>query len=371
MQEENQPQEMVQSVARMTRDMRAAAANLSTEEARFLVDAYYTMQDRRIAAANQSRALDKSSEPHEILDWLRTQSTIIEDQVKAVLAKYVEGHIVGPWALGQMGIGPVIAAGIIARVDIKLAPTTGHIWRFAGLDPTQEWRKGERRPWNADLRRICWLLGESFVKLSPRFLAGEEACYYTGVFLKRKAREIVRNHSGDLSEQAISARTKKRFGEDTGAIKWLMGDLDKVGTTKQTKLSPWVRVETIVGGVRYAIDTDKKDNSDRILLLQNHMRMLGVETPDEGMVLDIRPFHELKPAELIPMLPPAHIHSRAKRYAVKLFLAHLHEIWFRLEFGKAPPNPYPIAHMGHSHKIDPPGLAMILADEEKRSKDIA
>jgi hypothetical protein len=44
-----------------------------------------------------------------------------------------------------------------------------------------------------------------------------------------------------------------------------------------------------------------------------------------------------------------------------LFLAHLHEIWFRLEFGKAPPAPYPIAHLGHSHHIDPPGLAAILA----------
>ena len=37
------------------------------------------------------------------------------------------------------GIGPVIAAGLLANIDIKQAPTVGHIWRFAGLDPTNKW----------------------------------------------------------------------------------------------------------------------------------------------------------------------------------------------------------------------------------------
>ena len=47
--------------------------------------------------------------------------------------------------------------------------------------------------------------------------------------------------------------------------------------------------------------------------------------------------------------PPDHIHSRAKRYAVKLFLSHYHEIGYTLEFGIEPPNPYPIGVLGHAH----------------------
>jgi hypothetical protein len=53
-------------------------------------------------------------------------------------------------------------------------------------------------------------------------------------------------------------------------------------------------------------------------------------------------------------LPPAHIHARAKRYAVKLFLAHYQQVAYELHFGKKPPNPYPIEILGHAHMIDPP-----------------
>jgi hypothetical protein len=50
-------------------------------------------------------------------------------------------------------------------------------------------------------------------------------------------------------------------------------------------------------------------------------------------------------------LPPAHIHARAKRYAVKLFLSHYHETAYIMQFGEKPPLPYPIAILGHAHKI--------------------
>jgi DNA modification methylase len=56
----------------------------------------------------------------------------------------------------------------------------------------------------------------------------------------------------------------------------------------------------------------------------------------------------------IGKLPPAHIHARAKRYAVKLFLSHLHETMHEIEHGTTPPLPYALAHLGHAHKIEVP-----------------
>jgi ribosomal protein L13 len=56
------------------------------------------------------------------------------------------------------------------------------------------------------------------------------------------------------------------------------------------------------------------------------------------------------------MLPPAHIDARARRYAVKLFLSHLHEVMYWYEFKKAPPYPYPMAHMGHAHQVPVPNF---------------
>lgn len=53
------------------------------------------------------------------------------------------------------GIGPVISAGLLAHIDIHRAVTVGHIWRFAGLDPSVKWLKKTKRPWNAGLKVLC------------------------------------------------------------------------------------------------------------------------------------------------------------------------------------------------------------------------
>lgn len=53
-------------------------------------------------------------------------------------------------------------------------------------------------------------------------------------------------------------------------------------------------------------------------------------------------------------LPGSHIHARGKRYAVKIFLAHVWEVWYQLEFNRIPPDPYPLAHQGHVHKLKAP-----------------
>ena len=53
-------------------------------------------------------------------------------------------------------------------------------------------------------------------------------------------------------------------------------------------------------------------------------------------------------------LSPAHIHARARRYAVKIFLSHLHEVMYLTEFGKPPPAPFAIAILNHAHRIHIP-----------------
>jgi hypothetical protein len=265
----------LESVARLSRDLRDAASTLSKDEARFLVDAYYMLQAQRIRTAAQIRAMTQAAEPHNVLKWLNDQSETLENQVKRALSRYAEDDPVGEWALEQVGIGPVITAGLLAHIDITKAPTVGHIWSFAGLDPRKKWEKGCRRPWNADLKRLCWLIGESFVKTSAR-----EDSYYGKVYAKRKLLEVERNERCEFADQARISLETKRYGDDTKA----------------------------------------------------------------------------KACYLEGKLPPARIHLRAERYAVKLFLSHLHEVWYRHHYNTAPPKPYPIAHLQHADYIPPPAL---------------
>lgn len=254
---------------RLTRDLAKASVTLSPSEARFLVDAYYTMQEDRKRSYNQERALQEANEPHTVITWFAEQAETLEKQVARALDVYSDANPVGKWMREIDGIGPIISAGLLAHIDITKAPTVGHIWRFAGLDPTSKWEKGQKRPHNAALKTLCWKIGESFVKVK-----GKPTDYYGKVYAERRELEGKKNDAGDYAEQAKAMVTARP-------------------THKQ------------------------------------------IATYKEGK------------------LPDGHLHSRAKRYAVKLFLSHLHEVWRKQE-GLEVPLPYPIAHLGHVHKKEPP-----------------
>lgn len=260
-------------LAKLSRDLRNASRGMTQNEARFLVTAYYTMQDNRIRTANQVRRMVQVQEPHGVLIWLMNNNALLERQVASALDAYSAAHPVGMWARKIPGIGPVIAAGLLAHIDIAKAPTAGHIWSFAGLDPTRVWQKGEKRPWNADLKTLCWKIGESFVKAS-----GRDNDVYGKVYRERKALEQAKNDAGEYAEQAKHQLERFNIGQNTLA----------------------------------------------------------------------------RAAYVSGKLPPAHIHARAKRYAVKLFLSHLHTVWYECYHERKAPRPYVIEHMGHAHEIPPP-----------------
>lgn len=206
----------LEAVQRMSRDIRAAAATMTDQEARFLVDAYYIMQEDRKRSSNQTRSADESGEPNMVLSWYAAQSATVEDQIKGALDKYTQGHRMGEWMRAVYGIGPVLSAGLLAHIDIRRAPTVGHIWRFAGLDPTMVWEKGQRRPFNAKLKTLCWKIGQSFMKFHAR-----EECYYGHLYVQRKAYEVERNERGVHAEYA--AERAGKVGKSTEAYKAYSG----------------------------------------------------------------------------------------------------------------------------------------------------
>ena len=266
----------VLKVERLTRELKAEARTMGREQARFLVDAYYQVQDYRKASGNQLSALEQNVDtpPAGILFWLHDHMERIEKRIKSLLEVYADGQDVGRWSLGICGVGPVISAGLLAHIDIRQAPTVGHIWRFAGLDPTVKWEKKTKRPWNARLKTLCWKIGESFVKVS-----GNDDGFYGHIYAQRKLEEQARNEAGQYADQAAKKLATTNIGKDTDA---------------------------------YAAYS-------------------------QGI------------------LPPAHIHARAKRVAVKLFLAHWHHVAYESHYGEPPPKPYILTVAGgHTHYIPPP-----------------
>lgn len=353
-------EELLLPLRKLSRDAIKASSTMGIKEIRYLVDAYYSLQEYRKASANQELALGASGEPHEVISWLKTTTIMIEVEIKKVLDKWTDGHEPSRWAKGVVGIGPIIAAGLAAHIDITKAPTVGRIWRFAGLEPTVVWlgrekaaamvkeihgkasgrvsmeniaricvqanlnfdsftrrlalpppnkkkREGEiaeegaevikaelaepvqavdgsfkaeavtsllaKRPWNADLKKLLWLTGESFVRFS-----GNPNDFYGKLYLHRKAKEEAKNKAGDYADQARQKLIDCKIGADTAARK----------------------------------------------------------AYDQGM------------------LPQARIHLRAKRWAVKLFLSHYHHVAYECHFRQPPPKPYVMDRLGHVDMIAPP-----------------
>lgn len=310
-------------LGRLTRDIRDATSTMSGREARFLVDAYYAMQDRRIASDGQVRAATADEEPHRTTEFFAAQNRALENMIKSALNAWTDSSDLGQWLKSISGIGPVIAAGIMAHVDIEKAPTAGHIWRYAGLDPTVTWEKGQKRPWNADLKVICWKAGESFVKVQS-----SKKDIYGKVYAARKDFEAARNET--------VKKLKKPPGED------------EMFTVKHLTPANWENGGTEIGARAHEIKTVAGESFGWFVggNAESAAKVLGTKRIGK----DTDAFK----AYSIGLLPPGHLHARAKRYAVKLFLAHFHEVAYELHFNEKPPLPYPIAQLGHTHLIPAP-----------------
>lgn len=305
----------LQPIIKMNRDLMKALATeipggVTDNQARFLVDTYYTIQKSRISNSNQIKGLERDAkktghdpEPHSALDRFLADFEIHEENIRRILTWYVAEHPMAWFFERTLGVGGVLAAGLLAHIDIDQCPTVGHIWSFAGLNPETTWEKGQKRPWNTGLKTICWKVGDSFVKLS-----GRADSFYSQVYKARKAEEWHKNLAGEFADQAVRSMERKKYGKATDQYSWYTGKCD-----------PERARAMLAEGTTPTVTACKSDNG-------------------------------------IPMLSPAHIDARARRYAVKLFLSHMHECWFRERFGTEPPNPFAISILGHAHYIAPPQL---------------
>jgi hypothetical protein len=195
-------------VIKLSKDLRQASKTLSAQEARYLVDMYYTMQDNRIRADGKIRAL--SENPHQVLSWASEKFSNLETVIKTSLGVYAYNDPLGKWALGQYGIGPVLAAGLLAHIDIAKAPTAGHVWSYAGLVEGKERKAGKKLEYNPDLKKLCWLIGQSFLKFYKR-----PECFYGQIYLERKTYMLKENEAGRLAHRAAKALATKNFSRDT------------------------------------------------------------------------------------------------------------------------------------------------------------
>ena len=240
------------------------------------------------------------------------------------------------WFFDQtIGIGPVLSAGLISMIDINKAPYAGHLWSYAGYI-NKKWEKGQKRPWNAELKTLCWKIGQSFIKFKDH-----PDGFYGKLYDERKALYWQRNLNGEYVDRVNNEIRKNR-------------DVNKLATGKMFYLG---RVDPEKLKIEME---DVKLRKEAIKIEKAKAKLAGEKVKTyETPVLNVNNcLSELdkkgNPIHGLAMLPPAHIDAMAQRYVVKIFLSHLQKMWWEFETNTIAPRPYIIEHGGHNDYIDPP-----------------
>jgi hypothetical protein len=187
------------SLYELVEQLKASAKLLSPAEMRYLVDAYYTQQSAR-------KELYSVRKPNAVVSNVQEEFAKIERSIKSALDIATLTHHAGRWSRSVAGVGPVLAAGLLAYIDISRVSDEIQLWKVCGLDPTEAFVS------NHKLKAICLRLGESFYKVSRH-----PNDYYGKIYQRRKALETIKNERGDYADQA-KAKLVKKLSEEERSI---------------------------------------------------------------------------------------------------------------------------------------------------------
>lgn len=344
--------EDLESIQRLTKDLKKASLTLSNDEARFLVDSYYIMQENRIRSASQVRELNKSGEPHEVLEWLFGQSSTMEKQIGRALDAYSDSMPIGRWAKSIHGIGHVISAGLMAHIDIEKSPTVGHIWSFAGL--TNE---------------TAWMGGAAAEKSVQAFINPDKTVNFDQVLtiaknLKCSPKWLSRRIFRVITEKDIPFRGLESVSDEAYVEVMLDGLTPTMkDVVKALSKRPWnPNLKTLCWKIGESFVFVKGSDKDFYGKIFNQRKIIETMKNKDGEYKDQAeaiskklPNHKQIKTYNSGILPDGHIHERAKRYTVKMFLSHWHHVAYYERYGKEPPKPYILEHVeGHVHWTPPP-----------------
>lgn len=308
--------------------------NIGKDELKILVNSYYQQQEYRKALRNQIRSIEqgksKGNDPSiQVLDWVYKNVILLEHGIEKSLGLVVDSNPVGRWLVQITGIGYVLAAGLMANFSVKGANYATKFISFAGLADNV-------RPW----------LG------------------------KEKSKEIIDDVMGksktitDDMVYEIAARTKWKYN-------WLMEkaydpEKEKWSKTKLINacaMVPYSRpVKTLMFKVGSSFQWVCNKPDSLYGRLYNERKTLEIKRNEEGWnkeycehALATKKYDkktETYKAYIEGKIPKAQINMRAMRWVEKIFLSHLFEEMYRVEYDKIPPRYYTLEHMGGEHNVD-------------------
>ncbi len=284
-----------EEVARLEEELTSEGVSLNMfnpTEVGHLVALFYHLQKDRVAL--QLYARDAEVSPL-LLRLIEDLNRLEKATIKAA-ANILKRNKTYEWLRGIKGVGPILAASLIGTLPPEKFPSPAALWSYVGMTPD----KGPSGTGPDDIRFKYSRQGKTLaykLAVSQVMLNGDYRPWYD----RRKEYEWRKNLSGEYADQA----TKRNYGNDTNAKLFASGKLDP------EKVARWLAGE--IEDIKECVAENGKG---------------------------------------VPMLIPAHIDARARRWLAKLMLDHYWQVDYYYRTGEVWV-PYAIAHKGHVDRIDP------------------
>jgi hypothetical protein len=200
---------------------------------RELADAYHEVQRLRISMGNRKAAVEAKKDslpPGEGQLWTLLEERLREqeDRIAKDLPEAVLDHPIGPWLMAVKGIGPTLAAKLIAYIgDARRFSTPSKLWRYAGYavidGKAERMIRGERAHFSPILKVALYNVATSFLKTESPYRALYDGAYE--YYLRERPQwSGCRSCHSDLGEckapkvhSKLSARSKTT-GWNTGRV---------------------------------------------------------------------------------------------------------------------------------------------------------
>lgn len=312
-------------ITNLTNSVQEDLKTLSGKELKTLFSFYRTYQLARIRLLNQLGAILATSHiQSKTLAYLANNMIAMEGRIAKIMSLWAENHPVCKWAMSINGIGGIMASTFVGYLNLDKCKCAAQFWKYAGLSPDSKRVKGEKFNWSADLKMACYLLGDLIVKRGkPR---------------PEKYREKIQkwNEEHPDNPKRITREDWQQVCEDWQSDSNLYCRLYWSRKEYETKLN------------------EERAYADQAKALLAERRYTN---PDDIAVLKSG------------KLKASHINMRARRYAVKMFLAHLFEFSWEAKYGWAP-TPYAVAHLDHREVIPIPNKDKFMPEARKRAREI-
>ena len=353
--------ELIKSI-KLTNDVKSETAKIATnpskKEIKILVDLYYQVQDYRKSMREQIRSIEQGKDDGtatnvQLLDWIMKNMVIIEKGVGDALEIIVENNEVGRWLIKNVGIGHVLAAGLLGYFDVKGRQYATQFHSYAGLNDNN-------RPW----------LGQEKSKKIVEEVLGSRKKITDDDVIKIAA----------LTQWKVDYLRKACIDKKTGEVKYtktkLVNACAKIPYNKGLKTHMHKVAQSFVyqssrGSYYGQLYQQKKADIIRKNELGEYAEQAAKYLASKNYSKGTKTYE----AYINGKLPDAQITARAMRWVEKIFVSHLFEEMYRVEYDDVPPRYYILEHSEkdssivdgnpeHNREI-PPEVPYTLVSKEK------